>query len=380
VETTSPPCVEAGDLFDGTLAFDEATGRTLVFCGTTLFATFDPAAQEWEVTEGSQEGPPGPFWGDPVYDTANDRLIFLGPSMWAFDGRTQEWIELLPAATTSTSTTTTTAPTVTTDAEMVVDSIAAGGLDYGWGGPPVAVSAQEGWVTGRLSSLTSARADGLSYLADGAWQFSRSLATVGGEAVYGTVGGLAQAPDGTVWAATSLGVSSFDGEGWTGRYDEAVPAAAVAQDGTVWIGSTAGDPSVTGLWLARWDGSSWIRVDPGSQTHSAGLGPIAMTASPDGVVWMGGGCVVPGLFRYDGTTLEEVQVGHSENPSPGSSGGTVCVFDIKAPLAGMCGSRGGSPMIRGMWWWPASTAPPGRTTKGSLDTVTWQTYTSPRTS
>ena len=96
IATPSPPCVEAGDLFDGTLAFDEATGRALVFCGTTLFATFDPVLQEWEVTEGSEEGPGG-FWGDPVYDSANDRLIFVGLSMWAFDGRTEEWIELLPA-------------------------------------------------------------------------------------------------------------------------------------------------------------------------------------------------------------------------------------------------------------------------------------------
>jgi len=32
-----------------------------------------------------------------VYDSANDRLVFVGPSMWAFDGPTQEWIELLPA-------------------------------------------------------------------------------------------------------------------------------------------------------------------------------------------------------------------------------------------------------------------------------------------
>jgi len=96
IATPSCPCVEFGDMFTGTLDFDEATGRALAFCGTTLFATFDPVLQEWEVTEGSEEGPGG-FWGDPVYDSANDRLIFVGLSMWAFDGRTEEWIELLPA-------------------------------------------------------------------------------------------------------------------------------------------------------------------------------------------------------------------------------------------------------------------------------------------
>jgi hypothetical protein len=78
-------------------SFDEATGRALVFCATTLFAAFDPTAQEWQVAQGSQDGPPGPLWENPVYDTANDRFIFVGPSMWAFDGRTEEWIELLPA-------------------------------------------------------------------------------------------------------------------------------------------------------------------------------------------------------------------------------------------------------------------------------------------
>ena len=37
---------------------------------------------------------------------------------------------------------------------------------------------------------------------------------------------LAVAPDGTVWAATDVGVFSFDGAEWTRRFDD--PAWAVA--------------------------------------------------------------------------------------------------------------------------------------------------------
>lgn len=86
------------DLQGGPIGYDEATGRVVVFCGGAAVAAFDPAATVWQTlgessTEGSALG-----FAAAVYDSANGRLILLGGEMWAYDGRTGEWIELLAAA------------------------------------------------------------------------------------------------------------------------------------------------------------------------------------------------------------------------------------------------------------------------------------------
>jgi hypothetical protein len=120
--------------------------------------------------------------------------------------------------------------------------------------------------------------------------------------------GLAVAPDGSAWAATNLGVFSFDGTEWTRRFDEPAGAIAVDQGGTVWIcGGRTGDRSG---WLARWDGASWQRLDDGSGWPALGRATL-MAVLPNGEAWMR----VPGglwggygdenpVLRYNGATLE----------------------------------------------------------------------------
>ncbi len=96
----------------GEQAFDEATGRMVVFSAGIL-AALDPAASAWETLDAYYQHPEeGHGYGSCahlVYDSANDRLIVLGgeyrrggnsvpaTEMWAFDTRTTEWVELLPA-------------------------------------------------------------------------------------------------------------------------------------------------------------------------------------------------------------------------------------------------------------------------------------------
>ena len=106
-----------GDLYGGgEVAFDEGSGRIgLVSFGQ--LAAFDPTVAAWEVLyESPRESAPvdGPDFragAELVYDSANERLIVLGgwygvlgddgvsaTDVWAYDGRTGEWVELLAAA------------------------------------------------------------------------------------------------------------------------------------------------------------------------------------------------------------------------------------------------------------------------------------------
>jgi hypothetical protein len=66
--------------------------------------------------------------------------------------------------------------------------------------------------------------------------------------------------DGLVWAATDLGVFSFDGIVWIRRLEPGAGAVGIDQEGTVWIGGVGsargGQPS--SLWLAFQDAGSWL--------------------------------------------------------------------------------------------------------------------------
>jgi len=142
---------------------------------------------------------------------------------------------------------------------------------------------------------------------------------------YGWVWGLAVTPDGTVWAATSSGVFSFDGGVWTRRLAAPAGGVAVTPDGAVLIGG----PTPGGrLWLARWDGESWVRVGLGSNPEWGPRGDwnlAPMAVLPDGQVWVSAYTNMgqPLLMRYDGTTMEQVQIGRYPM-------GTVQVEVIKA--------------------------------------------------
>ncbi|MCU0280941.1 MAG: hypothetical protein MUE66_03740 [Acidimicrobiia bacterium] len=164
--------------------------------------------------------------------------------------------------------------------------------------PLAAVSDREVWA-----SMISSHADLIGHLKDGVWAIYRF------ESLDGLFhpSALAVAPDGTVWAATTQGVFSFEGGVGTRRLDHPASGVAVAPDGTVWIGGLTDEGQ---LWLARWDGESWVRVDPAPRARMIWGGVVPMAVSSDGAVWIGGGHMVePGLMRYDGATMEPVPVG-----------------------------------------------------------------------
>lgn len=99
----SPAC-GLFDLQGGPVVFDEATARVVAFCRGTAVAAFDPATLAWEVLVESGADLPGSPAATAVYDSANGRLILVGGyfegvggAMWAYNGRTGDWTELLAA-------------------------------------------------------------------------------------------------------------------------------------------------------------------------------------------------------------------------------------------------------------------------------------------
>ena len=214
-----------------------------------------------------------------------------------------------PAVATSVTTTitastiaTTTTTAATATQEIVVASISVEDASPSVGGPLVAVSAREAWL-GMTPSAESGTTL-IGHLEDGTWSFYRLDRLRNWMA---GILGLAVAPDGMVWAATNVGVFSFDGAEWTRRFDGPAGAVVVDQGGTVWIGGgRLGDGSG---WLARWDGVSWQRLDDGSGRPA--LGPAALIAVlPNGEAWMRlpadywGARMITDPLRYDGATLE----------------------------------------------------------------------------
>jgi hypothetical protein len=177
----------------------------------------------------------------------------------------------------------------------------------------VAVSADEIWVV--LDRRDGTSGGTIGHRDDGEW------------ALYGLsddeapIAGLAAAPDGTIWAATSVGVFSFDGARWTRRFDGPAAGIAVAADGTTWIGGPrVSEPwEVNRLWLARGDGARWERVDP--EPHNApqpgGRALIVVRASGD--VWIAhraGVWVEHEPMRYDGDAMEITPIGDVTDQTP----------------------------------------------------------------
>lgn len=114
-----------------------------------------------------------------------------------------------------------------------------------------------------------------------------------------------------MWAATDLGLFFFDGGQWANEWGGSpVGGVAVGPDGTVWFGGWSEEgEGVEWPWLARWDGGSWVGVDPNPVFRTAAGRTAPMAVSPDGVVWIFGGTPVPRLARFDGTIVEEVPIG-----------------------------------------------------------------------
>jgi ligand-binding sensor domain-containing protein len=156
---------------------------------------------------------------------------------------------------------------------------------------------QSGWTT----YLGVNDVQGVAFAPDG----SLWAATTGGAAhwnldagtytQYTTAGGLpsayltgvAQAPDGSLWFATLGGVARLAGSTWTrwteadGLVANAVQAIAVTPAGQVWIGTTEG--------IGRFDGSGWTTYLPGTRAYKVAV-------APDGSVWFAGHGA--GAIRY----------------------------------------------------------------------------------
>jgi hypothetical protein len=205
------------------------------------------------------------------------------------------------AASTTTAAPTTTIPLL----EIVAAPIPAEG-DY-WPVGLEAISAREAWTFGYFGDL-------IGHLEDGIWEYWR--VTGGGIAF-----GLAVAPDGTVWSATSIGVFSFDGANWTRRFDDLVIGVIVDEGGTVWVSN--------GMWLAQWDGESWVRRDP-TPPDLPGGSSAAMAALPDGDMWIASTGWWNTVIRYHGDTVEEVHIGDYPDPWPATALGPVGVFALEA--------------------------------------------------
>jgi ligand-binding sensor domain-containing protein len=123
----------------------------------------------------------------------------------------------------------------------------------------------------------------------------------------GMVYKIALAPDGVVWAATTNGVSRFDGDTWTtyARGDELIDAVAnviaVAPNGTVWVGTEKG--------VSRFNGETWQEYSVADGL--AGNYTNAIAFGKDDTVWFGAkeiqdssGYHLGGITRFDGNTWE----------------------------------------------------------------------------
>jgi hypothetical protein len=206
--------------------------------------------------------------------------------------------------TTTTTTTRTTLPGIEGFPVPVDDPIT-------WRGGLGAVSAEEVWAVDGVGQPGL-----IGRLENGDWTLWRLVPSPTGQ-----VNGLAVAPDGTVWAAGNSGVFSFDGAEWTRRFDDPAGTVGVDGGGTVWIGGTFGWGNGS-LWLARWDGESWVRVElTGPEMGTGFPAPTSMAVLRNGEIWMvrsffgwGGDVVV----RYDGTTMESVACWEYLDPCPGA--------------------------------------------------------------
>jgi hypothetical protein len=145
---------------------------------------------------------------------------------------------------------------------------------------------------------------GLARYADGAIQ-ARYTVTDGLPSQF--VGGMAVAPNGTLWAGGDLppGVASFDGQAWTAHpfakedVIGGVLDVTVAQDGTVWVGAQASG-------ILRWDGQAWERItDP--QGHT-GYRTYEVEIGPGGVLWC---ATASGLAYYSDGVWSGSAVGES---------------------------------------------------------------------
>ena len=237
-----------------------------------------------------------------------------------------------PATTTPPPTTAlTTSTTAPPNAEIVTVAISADELHPASRPALVAVSAREAWA------IMDGDAGGpavIGHFVGGDWALYQITESRSGAL------GLAVAPDGTAWAATDVGVFSFDGQDWTRQFSGPAGGVAISEDGAVWIGGRRdglGGSIDPRLWLARRAGTSWERVDPELDAELEPVSGTRIASVPGGEVWIAqrpGVWVEDDLMRYDGAIMEVVPIPGVPDPTPDNNMPAVRVFEIEAAPSG----------------------------------------------
>ena len=173
------------------------------------------------------------------------------------------------------------------------------------------------WVIGKS---TLRRFDGSGY---------GTVIDAPGIAEGGEIWGLAETPDGELWAALgSLGVRRWDGDSWTVAGEEVgvLFATFVTVDaaGRIWAGGTYGGTATGGV--AVYDGERWTTY-PGSADAPASRSSIRFIAvAPDGATWIG---TDDGVARLDGATWTDLtpDIVAATGASPAGSGAVSIAFE-----------------------------------------------------
>jgi hypothetical protein len=227
-----------------------------------------------------------------------------------------------PPTRTSIATTTTSPPPGIAAADIAAEQARPSEFF----GALLALSAREAWAALYAEAVGEGGTNLIGHLVDGAW----TLYALSG-ANWSRVMGLAGAPDGTVWAATDIGVFSFDGRAWSRRYAPA-GGVAVGEDGTVWVGGKETTGNTSRLWLARWDGASWERLDPLPEQTLEPWGQATIAVQPGGEAWIAhrpGWWVNEDLTHYDGHTMEVFPIPGVPDPTPDNGILPVRVFEVE---------------------------------------------------
>jgi sugar lactone lactonase YvrE len=137
---------------------------------------------------------------------------------------------------------------------------------------------------------------GIARYADARWQLVNELADC--QSVGGTVIDFAFTPDGSVWVGTTQGVGRFYNQQWT-RYSNLAGFLVTTRDGSVWATGLDGD----GLYLARFNGSTWIKVEQPLKGN--------LVYDSDGSLWLAEQDFEHGnsrLTRFDGQNWQTISI------------------------------------------------------------------------
>ncbi len=228
-----------------------------------------------------------------------------------------------PLPTTASTTSTTTPPTP----EIIPVPISADELRPASLHALVAVSAREAWA---IMDGDASGPNVIGHFVGGHWTHFQIT-----ESRWGAFG-LAVAPEGTVWAATDVGVFSFDGQDWARQFPGPAGGVAISDDDAVWIGGRReglGGSIDPRLWLARRAGTTWDRVDPELDAELEPVSGTRIASVPGGEVWIAqrpGIWVEDDLMHYDGVTMEVVPIPGVPDPTPDNNMPAVRVFEIEA--------------------------------------------------